>query len=187
MIRLAHHMSTQREWRLSTTAASITCTLSGTRPTQWRLPSPSSLFRRIPSVGLMCQQAPATAHSEWTIQFRGRRARDAASLLEGRQLTEDFEPLAGTFCATAHAAAPKIHEMKNPVHASRVLGVLRIAPPQTSNVYSAICPASAHAATRGSTLNKTPSPLAICPAPVRYAQATRYGSQCGTKPAVMST
>ena len=44
-----------------------------------------------------------------------------------------------------------------------------------------ICAASAHAATRGKTLNSTPSPLAICPAPVSRAHPARNGSHAGTK------
>src|SRR5438552_5996065 len=86
-------------------------------------------------------------------------------------------PLAGCFaeifCATTHAAEAIAHEMKNAVHGSRVFGAATIAGAQTRIVNTPIMAASVIAATSGKTENSTPSPAAICPAPVRYAQPSR--------------
>jgi hypothetical protein len=69
--------------------------------------------------------------------------------------------------ATAHAAAAIAHEIKNAVQGNRVLGAATIAGTHTSRVNKLNIPASVIAATRGKTENNTPSPQAICPAPVK--------------------
>src|SRR5258708_28235557 len=87
---------------------------------------------------------------------------------------------ATTFCATTHAADAIAHEMKNAVHGSRALGAARSAGPQTTSVNRLSMPASAISATRCKSENSTPRPQAICPAPLRVAQPTRYASHAST-------
>src|ERR1700704_1183392 len=82
--------------------------------------------------------------------------------------------------ATTHAAAAIVQEMRKPVHESWLLGVCATSEiqtgaggrseTQTSAVNPPITAASSSAARRGTTPNRTPSPAAMCAAPVRYAQ-----------------
>src|SRR5450432_1573821 len=138
--------------------------------------------------------AVASCGSISTIQahtFSRRGFGAGSNAYESDRIDDQAYTLAGCFVAmfwaTTHAADAIAQEMKNAVHGNRVLGAARIAGPQTSSVNKLIIPASAHAATRGKIENSTPRPLAICPAPVRYAQPTRYGSHAGTKSAVCFT
>jgi hypothetical protein len=71
------------------------------------------------------------------------------------------------FWATTATAAVMAQEMKKAVQGSRVAGAAAMAGAQMTRVKRASMADSAQAAARGKMPKRTPSPLAMWPAPVR--------------------
>src|ERR1700730_7908478 len=87
-------------------------------------------------------------------------------------------------CATAQAAPASAVEAHNAVNSKRIVGAGAARGTQIRSVNRLIMVASRVAARRGKIAKRTPTPAAMCAAPVRWAKPLRSGSHFGTRSAV---